>query len=292
MQTANTRWPHTFKIAEDLSFGSEVARDLVPVANGGLGFDALQNATLGYFVRQDFPSAHISMADVVTGLTSTYGNSAYLQNVTWVESHNELVKENSRLYQLVDPQNPTSRNARKKATLGASLAFTSAQVPMVYMGDEFLDPSWLDNKTTLNWVNADTWAGIVDLYGDLANLRTNAGGTSPGLTDPDLNIYQQDKTNNVMVYDRYSKASPGTDDVIVIANLSGTVFGGTGYEIGLPYGGTWQVLFNSDSTAYSSDFGNVGPAGPVVAVKVPFAGQPYSAMVAIGDYSMLILSRQ
>lgn len=63
-------------------------------------------------------------------------------------------------------------------------------------------------------------------------------------------------------------------------------------EIGLPYGGTWQVLFNSDSTAYSSDFGNVGPQGPITAVKVRYAGQPYSATVPIGDYSVLVLSRQ
>ena len=293
MQTVNTTWPHTFKIAEDLSFGSEVARDLVPVANGGLGFDALQNATLGYFVRKDFPTAHISMADVVHGIDLDLWNSAYLQNVTWVESHNELVTRriHGSINWLIRRTPPAATLARRRLWVRAWLSHL-LRSPWCTMGDEFLDPSWLDNKTTLNWVNADTWAGIVDLYRDLANLRTNAGGTSPGLTDPDLNIYQQDKTNNVMVYDRYSKASPGTDDVIVIANLSGTVFGGTGYEIGLPYGGTWQVLFNSDSTAYSSDFGNVGPAGPVVAVKVPFAGQPYSAMVAVGDYSMLILSRQ
>jgi 1,4-alpha-glucan branching enzyme len=161
---------------------------------------------------------------------------------------------------------------------------------MIYQGDEFLDPSWLDNKTTLNWTNAVTWAGIVQLYGNLVNLRTDAGGTSPGLVDPDLNIYQQDKADDVLVYDRYNISAPGADDVIVVANLSSTVFG-AGYQIGLPYGGTWQVLFNSDSTVYSSDFGNVGPTGPVTAVNIPFAGQPYSAMVPVGDYSLLILSQ-
>lgn len=292
LQTVNTTWPHTFKIAEDLSFSTEEALDALPVADGGLGFDAQWNATLAVFLRRDFPTNHISLADVVSGMTSTFTGNVYLQNVTYVESHNELTTKNSRLYQLVDPQNPTSRSARKKATLGAGILFTSPAVPMIYQGDEFLDPSWLDNKTMLNWTNADTWAGIVDLYRDLVNLRTNAGKTSSGLTDPDLNIYQQDRTNDVLVYDRYNKASPGTDDVIVVANLSGTVFGGAGYQIGLPYGGTWQVLFNSDSTAYSSDFGNVGPAQAVTAVKVPFAGQPYSATIPVGDYSVLVLSQR
>jgi 1,4-alpha-glucan branching enzyme len=130
----------------------------------------------------------------------------------------------------------------------------------------------------------------VQLYGNLVKLRTNLAGTSPGLSDPDLNIYQQEKNEDVLVYDRYNQSAPGTDDVIVVANLSGTVFKG-GIKIGLPYGGTWQVLFNSDSTAYSSDFGNVGPSGPVTAVSDPYGHQPYSAVVPIGDYSVLVLGQ-
>jgi len=292
LQTVNTTWPQSFKIAEDLSFSKNQASDTLPVSSGGLGFDSQWNATLSYFIRKDFPSTNpISLSDVVSGMTSTFNNE-YLQTVAYVESHNELTTKSSRLYQLVDPQNPTSRTARKKATLAAGILFTSPEVPMVFQGDEFLDPSWLDNKTTLDWNNAQTWAGIVQLYSNLVNLRTNAAGTAPGLSDPDLNIYQQDKTNDVLVYDRYNKSALGADDVIVVANLSGTVFNGSGYQIGLPYGGTWQVLFNSDSTAYSSDFGNIGPQGPIAAVKVPYAGQPYSATIPIGDYSVLVLSRQ
>ncbi len=291
IQNANTTWPESFKIAEDLSFSKKQSLDTAPVASGGLGFDSQWNATLGYFVRKDFSSSNsISLADVVSGMTSTF-NNVYLQSVAYVESHNELTTKNSRLYQLVDPQDPTSRIARKKAALGAAILFTSPEVPMIFQGDEFLDPSYLDNKTPLNWTNATTWSGIVQLYGSLVSLRTNAAGNTPGLTDPDLNIYQQDKKNDVLVYDRYSKSSPGTDDVIAVANLSGTVFS-EGYEIGLPYGGTWEVLFNSDSTVYSSDFGNVGPSGTVTASNIPYAGQPYSATIPVGDYSVIVLSRQ
>jgi 1,4-alpha-glucan branching enzyme len=291
LQSANTAWAHSFKIAEDLSFSKKQSSDTLPVASGGLGFDSQWNATLSYFIRKDFPSSNpISLADVVSGMTSTF-NNVYLQSVAYVESHNELTTKNSRLYQLVDPQDPTSRLARKKAALGAAILFTSPEIPMIYMGDEFLDPSWLDNKTTLNWQNATTWSGIVQLYGNLVGLRTNAAGNSPGLTDPDLNIYQQDKKNDVLVYDRYKQSAPGSDDVIVIANLSGTVFS-AGYEIGLPYGGTWQVLFNSDSTTYSSDFGNVGPSGPVTAQNIHYDGQPYSATIPIGDYSVILLGRE
>jgi 1,4-alpha-glucan branching enzyme len=256
-----------------------------------LGFDSQWNATLGYYIRKDFPSTGaISMSDVIAGMTSNFNNSP-LQSVIYVESQDELDQAGSRLYQLVDPQDPTSRTARKKACLAAALVFTTPGVPMVYQGDEFLDPSWADFKTMLTWSNAQTWAGIINLYGAVVRLRTNAGGTSPGLVDTDLNTYQQDKTNDVMVYDRYNKSSPGSDDVIVVVNLSATVFSG-GYEIGLPYGGIWQVLFNSDSQTYSSDFGNVGPTGSVTASNAPYDGQPYSATIPIGDYSVIILSQK
>jgi 1,4-alpha-glucan branching enzyme len=291
LQNANTTWAQSFKIAEDLSFSKRQSLTTMPVASGGLGFDSQWNATLSYYVRKDFPlTTPISLSDVVSGMTSTF-NNAYLQTVAYIESQDELTTANSRLYQLIDPQNPTSRTARKKATLGAGILLTSPEVPMIYQGDEFLDPSWFDNKTTLDWTNATTWAGIVQLYGNLVKLRTNVAGTSPGLSDPDLNVYQQEKKQDVLVYDRYNQSSPGTDDVIVVANLSGTVFSG-GIQIGLPYSGTWQVLFNSDSTAYSSDFGNVGPAGPVTAANVPYGNQPYSAVVPIGDYSVLVLSQK
>lgn len=291
LQNANTTWPATFKIAEDLSFSKTQAQDTLPVSSGGLGFDSQWNATLGYYIRKDFPSTGaISMSDVIAGMTSNFNNSP-LQSVIYVESQDELDQAGSRLYQLVDPQDPTSRTARKKACLAAALVFTTPGVPMVYQGDEFLDPSWADFKTMLTWSNAQTWSGIINLYGAVVRLRTDAGGTSPGLVDTDLNTYQQDKTNDVMVYDRYNKSSPGSDDVIVVVNLSATVFSG-GYEIGLPYGGIWQVLFNSDSQTYSSDFGNVGPTGSVTASNAPYDGQPYSATIPIGDYSVIILSQK
>jgi 1,4-alpha-glucan branching enzyme len=292
MQNANTTWPNSFKIAEDLSFSKKQSLDTQPVTSGGLGFDSQWNATLAYYVRKDFPESKISLSDVVSGMTSTF-NNVYHQSVAYIESHNELSSKNSRLYQLVDPQDPTSRTARKKATLAAAILYTSPEVPMMFQGDEFLDPSWQDNRTPLDWTNMQTWSGIRQLYRDVVHLRTNSAGTSPGLCDSGLNIYQKDKSDDVLVYDRYNPSEPGSDDVIVMANLSGTVFG-HGYEIGLPYRGNWEVLFNSDSTAYSSDFGNVGPAegSTITAVNTPYGGQPYSATIAIGDFSTLILSQK
>ena len=40
LQTVNTTWPQSFKIAEDLSFSKNQASDTLPVSSGGLGFDS------------------------------------------------------------------------------------------------------------------------------------------------------------------------------------------------------------------------------------------------------------
>ncbi len=294
LREANTAWPRSYKIAEDFSFGPKQHLVTQPIASGGLGFDSQWNATLAYYVRKDFPSSKpISASDVMAGMTSTF-NGVFLQSVSYIESHNELAyRKNTRLYQLIDPNDPTSRIARKKATLGAALLFTSPEVPMLYQGDEFLDPSWSNPHSPLDWTYAQTWTDIRRLYGCLVHLRTDARGTTPGLIDSDLSFYQVDKAKDVLVYDRYDKTKPGTDDVIVVSNLSSTVFDGNHqYTIGLPYGGNWQVAFNGDERAYSSDFGGVGPQGAVTALHVTYSGQPYSATIPIGDYSVLILTRR
>jgi 1,4-alpha-glucan branching enzyme len=78
------------------------------------------------------------------------------------------------------------------------------------------------------------------------------------------------------------------DDVVVIANFKNTTY--ASYNIGFPSTGTWQVRFNSDSTQYSSDFSNVGGSS-VTANSGTKDGLPANANVALGPYSVLILSK-
>jgi 1,4-alpha-glucan branching enzyme len=214
--TVASDWPAAFKIAEDLSGSKTESSDTQPVSSGGLGFDSQWNGTLAYYIRKDFPSTKpIKQSDVIAGISSNFSNDAF-QSVVYFESHNELSVAGSRLIQLVDKEDPTSRTARKKQALAAAILFTTPGVPLVFQGDEFLDTSPADFKTPLNWSNLQNWTGFNALYASLAGLRTNAAGTTPGLTDPNLNIYQKDAINNVIAYDRYDQSNPGADDVIVV----------------------------------------------------------------------------
>jgi 1,4-alpha-glucan branching enzyme len=129
------------------------------------------------------------------------------------------------------------------------------------------------------------------MYQHLIAAHQNADGNTAGLSDTDINTFREDTTNDVVGWDRYNSSSPCTDDVVMIANLSSVNMWGT-YGFGLPCGGTWKVVFNSDSTAYNSQFAGVGPAegSTFTATTTGMNGYNYSTKMAIGKWSVIILA--
>ena len=59
------------------------------------------------------------------------------------------------------------------------------------------------------------------------------------------------------------------------------------YRIGVPEGGLYMELINSDSGAYGG--GNVGNMGRIQAEPVPWQGRPYSLNLTLPPLSVLIL---
>lgn len=57
------------------------------------------------------------------------------------------------------------------------------------------------------------------------------------------------------------------------------------YGLNFPSAGNWYVQFNSDSTNYGPDYGNIGSS------VVTASGNPVTANITIGPYSALILSQ-
>jgi 1,4-alpha-glucan branching enzyme len=52
-----------------------------------------------------------------------------------------------------------------------------------------------------------------------------------------------------------------------------------GYRLGLPHGGRWAEVLNTDSEHYGGS--NVGNLGGVEAAPVPWQGQPWSAEISL-----------
>ena len=51
------------------------------------------------------------------------------------------------------------------------------------------------------------------------------------------------------------------------------------YRIGVPTGGPWREIFNTDSSLYAG--GNIGNGGTVWALDEPWAGQPHSLKLTL-----------
>jgi 1,4-alpha-glucan branching enzyme len=169
--------------------------------------------------------------------------------------------------------------------LGAAIVFTSPGIPMLFMGQEMLTDGYFADTHPLDWTRATSYAGIVKLYTDLAHLRRNADGTTVGLTGDGVSVFHVNDGAKVVAWRRWKN---GGDDVVVIANFSGTAF--ANYQIGLPSAGTWKVRFHSDAQVYSPDFDGTAGAD-VVATQAARDGLPYNGSVALGRYAVVILSR-
>jgi 1,4-alpha-glucan branching enzyme len=255
----------------------------------GYGFDSAWDLYLHYYITPQLtPTADSdrdmsAIAYAVTNNT-TFGIAAGPNRVAFLESHDIVGDLNNgvRLVTSIDTNTPNSYRARKLSTLGAALTFTAPGVPMVFEGQEMLENLPFSSTRPVDWSKTNTYAGIVRLYHDLIRLRRNVDGYAPGLEGDQCAVTRMDNANKLVAYRRWSSGTTGKD-VVVVANFAGVTR--SGYSLPFPQAGTWYVHFNSDSTNYSSDYGNIG--GTVVTAS----GTPANGAVTIGPYSVLILSQ-
>ena len=216
-------------------------------------------------------------------------NGVDTQRVIYTESHDEVGASSgkSRVPSRIWWEQPTSYYSKKRSTLGAGIVFTSPGIPMVFMGQEFLETgSWHDD-TPLDWTNDTTYAGIKLMYQHLIGLRRNLSNNTLGLMAGNVDVHHVNNTNKVIAYHRWWNGGPG-DDVIVVANFS--YQGITDYNIGMPRGGRWRVRLNSDWDGYDSEFLNWASLDTNATLGAQ-DGLAYNANVSVAPYSFIILSQ-
>jgi 1,4-alpha-glucan branching enzyme len=81
------------------------------------------------------------------------------------------------------------------------------------------------------------------------------------------------------------RARDPEDFLVVVSNFTPVVR--QGYRIGVPRGGFYRELLNTDSEIYGGT--NVGNAGGVMAEAIPYHGQPYSVQVTAPPLAALVL---
>jgi 1,4-alpha-glucan branching enzyme len=278
--------PWKLLIAEDLQNDDVITRDAL---FGGMGLDAQWDGNFVGIVRDMLMAPDDSArlpSQVAQAVGKSYNRSGPFQRVIYIESHDQA--KYRRLNDQVARGQADGWLARKISALGAALLLTSPGIPMLFMGQEFLDyQPWNDGRGyALDFSRIGTFGQFVDLYRRLIRLRRNFDNNTRGLRGGNTNVFWASDGDGVLAYHRWDQGGTG-DDVVIVANLRNQVY--PDYNIGFPRGGTWYLRFNADWRGFSDDFGNVGY--DTTANWGGNQGMPFNGNVGLGAYSVCVYSQ-
>jgi 1,4-alpha-glucan branching enzyme len=286
--------PSVIQVAEYWPVDPWVARD---PGEGGAGFDATWHDALRTAVRAALgqaaggQEARVELSRVAEALAPP-GLPAAWKAIQCLESHDEVYAgRGPRIARLAGGGDGRSWYARSRARVAAGLLLTAPGIPMLFMGQEFLeDKPWSDNPEfdagTLVW-----WEGLergdkpmVDylrFVQELIALRHR----QPALRGERVNVYHVNDGARVIAFHRWLDGAGR--DVVVLATLSERTH--YGYALGLPRGGLWVEAFNSDVYDGWVNPAVAGNGGSVLADGPPMHGLPASARVTIPANGVVVL---
>ena len=273
-------YPGIMTIAEESTAWPMVSR---PAHVGGLGFGYKWNLgwmhdTLGY-LRRDPIHRRYHHNEITFGFLY-----AFSENFVLTLSHDEVVHGKGSLIAKM-----AGDRWQKFANLRAYYVFMYASPgkKLLFMGSEFAQEREWNHQQSLDWHLLDDplHAGVQRLVWDLNRLYRSL----PALHQQDCVpegfewIDGSDDLNSVLVFMR--RAKDPSDYAVVVCNFTPQVR--REYRIGVPEGGSYAELVNSDSGAYGGS--NVGNMGHIQADAVPWQGRPYSLNLVLPPLSVLIL---
>ena len=286
--------PQAIQIAEYWPVNPYVVKS---TGDGGAGFDASWHDGVRDSVRDAVAQAaqgrdvFVDMDRIASHLQNS-GLSDAWRAVQCVEDHDIVrVSRRDRVAKLADPSNSRSWYGRSRARVATGLLLTAPGIPMLFMGQEFLeDKQWSDdpNSGQLIW-----WAGLeqgdkpmtdhLRFTQELIRLRRRLAGLRSG----SINVFHVHSMNRVLAFHRWIEGIGR--DVVVVASLNESTF--YNYELGFPSGGRWLELFNSD---VYDNWVNPQIAGNGGAIDANGPGRhslPASASIVIPANSVLVFAR-
>ena len=194
---------------------------------------------------------------------------------------------------LGDPGNPRSWYGRSRARVATGISLTAPGIPMLFMGQEFLeDKQWSDNldfhrDLLLYWAGLDMgdkqMLDHLRFTRELLALRWRC----PGLRGQGFRPVHAHDENRVLAFHRWVEGEG--QDVLVVAHLS--TFNRFDYRIGFPGGGVWREAFNSDVYENWVNPNVTGNGGSVVADGEGMHGFDTSASLTLPANSLLVFTR-
>ena len=114
--------------------------------------------------------------------------------------------------------------------------FTSPGIPMLFMGQEFLEfARWNDGTSfAFDFGRIGRMQGYVELWSRLIKLQQNFDNNTRGLRGGNTNVFWASDADGVIAYHRWDQGGRG-DDVVIVANLKNRTY--PSYNVGFPEAG-------------------------------------------------------
>lgn len=282
-ETVYREYPDTITIAEESTAWSGVSR---PVYTGGLGFGqkwmmGWMHDALNYFkndpVYRRYHHNQITFSIIY----------AFSENFMLPLSHDEVVHGKGSLIQRM-PGDEWQRFANLRLLFG--YMFTHPGTKLLFMGGEFGQTSEWNIEKGLEWwlTEFEYHKGMQTWFKTLNEYYTSTPALYRKQFDPegfewiDLHDYQ----NSVLSFLR--KGDENDNPVITICNFTPVVR--EAYKVGVPKGGKWKEVLNSDAKEYGGS--GYQSNGELTTVEESWHGREHYVNVALPALGIVVLEWQ
>jgi len=208
---------------------------------------------------------------------------AFHENFVLPLSHDEVVYGKGSLIRKM-PGDDWQKFANLRLLFGYMYAQPAKK--LLFMGGEF--GQWREwvHDSSLDWDLLDRapHAGMQKWVSDLNHLYRNEAALHERDCDPaGFEWIDCDDADNSVI----SLIRKGKSATMILAVCNFTPVPRHGYRLGAPRRGFWREALNSDASLYGGS--NLGNAGGVEAVPVPYHGRPYSMTLTLPPLAIVFL---
>jgi 1,4-alpha-glucan branching enzyme len=199
-------------------------------------------------------------------------------------SHDEVVHLKKSLWGRM-PGDEWQKFANLRAYFG--FMWTHPGKKLLFMGGEFAQRGEWNHDTGPEWYLLDQplHRGVQTVLRDLNRAYRELPSLHRRDTSPEgfRWVVLDDSGQSVFAYLRFGEA--GDAPVLVVCNF--TPVPRHGYRLGVPRGGAWQEVLNTDAAVYGGS--NLGNGGTVFAEDTPHGDFPASLALTLPPLATLIL---
>ena len=208
----------------------------------------------------------------------------YSENFILPLSHDEVVHGKGSLYAKL-PGDPWQKLANLRLLLGYMYGHPGKK--LLFMGAELAERDEWNHDGSLNWslLGDPASAGVQRWVRDLNRFLAS----EPALSRLDFApagfewVDYRDADNSVVSFIRRPES---VEDVVLVV-CNNTPVPRSGYTLGVPVGGEWSEVLNSDAKEYGGS--GVGNLGRVKAKDAPSHGRPHSITLTLPPLACLFL---